>query len=553
MKKILFLVLINLPFIVFSQGISSTQQRKLNNVLMAVSNLYVDSIDDKKIVENTIVSFLKELDPHSTYIPKEEVERVQEPLKGNFEGIGVQFQMLEDTLFVVQTISGCPAEKVGILLGDRIIYIEDELIAGVKMQNTQIMERLRGPKGTEVNVKVLRRGISDLLSFKIVRDKIPIYTVDASYMIGKDIGYIKINSFGGTTIDEYKKAFDSLEKQGMKHLILNLQGNGGGYLGAAIELSDQFLSNDQLIVYTEGLYQRRQDAKAVKRGNFETGKLIILVDEYSASASEITAGAVQDWDRGIIIGRRTFGKGLVQRELPLGDGSLMRLTTARYYTPTGRSIQKPYKDGVKKYEEDLRNRFRHGEMMFADSIHFPDSLKYQTLRLGRTVYGGGGIMPDIFIPMDTAKYTDYHYWLVRRGVMSKTSIQYIETHREELKQLYPTFEAYKENYVVDDDFISQLIENGKKERASYNKEEQIEEEEVLTEENPQFNKKEETLSDEEQMEKSKDLIKLQLKAFIARDMWDTNEYYRIMDKENESIKRAVEILQTPGEYEKILK
>ena len=526
MKKIAFFLLVNIPLVLFSQGISQAEQRKLNSVLMAVSNFYVDSIDDKKVIENTIVSLLKELDPHSAYIPKEEVQRVQEPLKGSFEGVGIQFQMLEDTLLVVQTIAGCPAEKVGILPGDRIIYIEDEVIAGIKMQNTQIMERLRGAKGTEVNVKILRRGQKELISFKITRDKIPLYTVDAHYMIGKITGYIKINNFGGTTIEEYNKAFDNLRNQGMKQLILNLQGNGGGYLGAAIELGDQFLADGELIVYTEGLNQRKQEAKATRRGNYEKGRLIVLVDEYSASASEIVSGAIQDWDRGIIVGRRTFGKGLVQRELPLGDGSLMRLTTARYHTPTGRSIQKPYKDGMKKYEEDLINRYKHGELMHADSIHFPDSLKYNTLRLQRTVYGGGGIMPDVFIPIDTTKYTDYHRKLVARGVMNKTSIQHIENNREELKKLYPAFELYKEKYTVEDDFLAKLIENGEKEEISYN---------------------------EEQMEQSKQLIKLQLKALIARDIWDTNEYYRIMDEENESIKRAVEIFEKEGEYERILK
>ena len=550
MKKTILILLINLPLLAFSQGISSAQQHKLQSVLMAISNMYVDSIDDKKVIENTIVSMLRELDPHSAYIPVEEVQRVQEPLKGSFEGIGVQFQMLEDTLLVVQTIAGCPAEKVGILPGDRMIYIENELIAGVKMQNTQIMERLRGKKGTEVNVKILRRGQKELLSFKIIRDKIPVYTVDASYMAGKDIGYIRINNFGATTIDEYKKAFNGLSELGMKHLILNLQGNGGGRLDIAIELSDQFLSAGELIVFTEGLRQRRQEAVATQRGNYEKGKLIVLVDEYSASASEITAGAVQDWDRGIIVGRRTFGKGLVQRELPLEDGSLIRLTTARYYTPTGRSIQKPYKDGVKKYEEDLMSRFKHGELMHADSIHFPDSLKYETRRLGRTVYGGGGIMPDVFIPLDTTKYTDYHRWLVARGVMNKTSVQYIESHREELKSLYPTFEAFKENYAVSDDFIALLFENGKKERQSNNKEE-VEDLEIETELKPQAGEK--GLSDEEQMVKSKELIKLQLKALIARDIWDTNEYYRIIDEENESLKRAIEILQTKGEYERMFK
>lgn len=525
MKKIISLILVFLPLFVFAQGITPQQKRKLDNAIMAISTFYVDSIDDKKVVENSIVSILKELDPHSAYIPVEEVQRVQEPLKGSFEGVGIQFQMLEDTLFVVQTIAGCPAEKVGILPGDRMIYIENELIAGVKMQNTQIMERLRGPKGTEVNVRIKRRGEKELLLFKITRDKIPLYTVDASYMINDDIGYIKINNFGSTTVEEYRKAFNKLQEQGMKSLILDLQGNGGGYLGAAIELSDQFLDNGQLIVYTEGLHQRKQEAKATSRGNYMKGKLVVLVDEYSASASEITAGAIQDWDRGVLIGRRTFGKGLVQREFELTDGSLMRLTTARYYTPTGRSIQKPYKDGT-KYEEELMNRYKHGELSSADSIHFPDSLQYKTQRLKRTVYGGGGIMPDVFIPLDTTKYTDYHRKIVARGVLNKTSIQYIEKNRAKLKKEYPDFKDFKQNYTVDDKFFSQLVEAGKKEEIPQNK---------------------------EQLERSKELIKLQLKALIARDLWDTNEYYQIIDQENESLKKAIEILESSKKYDNILK
>lgn len=521
---ILSLIFLLFPVFLFSQGISPLQKRKLDNVLMAISSLYVDSIDDKKVVESAIVSVLNELDPHSAYIPKEEVERTQEPLKGSFEGVGIQFQMYEDTLLVVQTIAGAPAEKVGIVPGDRIIYVGDEIIAGVKKPNSEIMGLLRGKKGTEVSVKVLRRGEKELLLFKITRDKIPLYTVDASYMIGKDVGYIKINSFGRTTVDEYREAFNKLTSQGMKHLILNLQGNGGGYLGAAIELSDQFLRNNEMIVYTEGLHQRRQDAKATSKGNFEKGKLVVLIDEYSASASEIVSGAIQDQDRGVLVGRRTFGKGLVQRELELVDGSLLRLTTAYYYTPTGRSIQKPYKNGV-KYEEDLLNRYKHGELQSADSIHFADSLKYKTLRLGRTVYGGGGIMPDVFIPLDTTKYTDYHRKLVARGVMNRTSLVYIDNNRSELKEQYPTFDSFKQNYVVDDAYVQQLIDNGEKEDIAYN---------------------------EEQLNQSRELIKLQLKALIARDLWDTNEYYQIIDQENEAIKRAAAILQTKGEYEKIL-
>ena len=509
-----------------SQGISPAQQRKLNNALSAISSLYVDTINDKKLIESALESILKKLDPHSSYIPKEEVERVNEPLEGSFEGVGIQFQLLDDTLLVVQTIAGCPAEKVGVLPGDRIIYIGTELIAGIKMQNSDIMKRLRGPKGTEVHVKIKRGGVSELIEFTIVRDKIPIHSVDATYMIGKDIGYIKINNFGSTTVEEFQKAFATLQKKGMKHLILSLQGNGGGYLNAAIALADEFLSKDRLIVYTQGLNQPKSAAESTAAGRFETGKLIVLVDEYSASASEIVSGALQDWDMAIIVGRRSFGKGLVQRQFPLIDGSMMRLTIARYYTPTGRCIQKSYKEGYEKYEHDLVNRFKNGELLHADSIHFPDSLRYQTLNLKRTVYGGGGIMPDIFVPLDTARFTDLHRKLVARGVVNKTCVQYIDKNRADLKKKYPTFEKFKKEYEVDEEMLKSMITLAEKEKIKI---------------------------DTIQYNTSKSLLMLQLKALVARDLWEMNEYYQIMDSDNESLLKAVQILQTPGAYEKILK
>jgi len=510
-----------------AQGISSTQQRKLTNALSVIAGLYVDSIDDKKLVENTLEGILKNLDPHSSYIAKEEVKRVNEPLEGSFEGVGIQFQMLDDTLLVVQTIAGCPAEKVGVLPGDRIIHIGNELIAGVKMQNSGIMKRLRGPKGTEVIVKIKRGGVAEIIEFAIVRDKIPIHSVDATYMIGKDIGYIKINNFGSTTVEEFQKALASLQKSGMKHLILSLQGNGGGYLHAATQLADEFLPKDRLIVYTQGLNQPKNAAETTATtGLFETGKLIVLVDEYSASASEIVSGALQDWDRAIIIGRRTFGKGLVQRQLPLIDGSMMRLTIARYYTPTGRCIQKPYKDGTDKYEHDLVNRYKNGELLHADSIHFPDSLRYQTLNLKRTVYGGGGIMPDIFVPLDTSRFTDLHRTIVARGIVNKTCIQYVDKSRSDLKAKYPSFEKFKNDYKVSDELIKTMITIAEKEKVKI---------------------------DSVQLAKSTPLIKLQLKAFIARDIWEMNEFYQIMDTDNESLLKAIKILQTPKEYDKILK
>ena len=529
MRKLIlsFLVLIITPLL-FAQGFSSLQQRKLTNALTAISNYYVDSINDKKIVESTIENVLKELDPHSSYIPKEEIERVEEPLVGSFEGIGIQFQSLEDTIMVVQTISGCPAEKVGVLPGDRIIFINNELIAGVKIQNSDIFKRLRGPKGTEVTVKIRRGSKTELMEFKIIRDKIPLYSVDASYMIGKDIGYIKINNFGANTVQEFKKALINLQNKGMKSLILSLQGNGGGYLNAAIDLADEFLSTNKLIVYTQGLNQPKSVAESTAKGNFETGKLIVLVDEFSASASEIVTGALQDWDRAVVVGRRTFGKGLVQRQFPLIDGSMMRLTIARYYTPTGRCIQKSYKGGYEKYELDLSDRFKKGELLHVDSIHFPDSLKYQTLKLKRTVYGGGGIMPDIFVPLDTTKYTNLHRKLVAQGIVNKVCVQFIDKNRDELKKKYTSFEKFKKEFEVDDALLNQLKNAAGAEKVKIK-------------------------IDPAQFEISKPLIKLQLKALIARDLWEMNEYYQIMDADNESLQRAIEILKTPGAFDKILK
>ena len=530
MKKLFFLILFLLPvFLVDAQifqPIQQLQQRKLMNALSAISSYYVDSINDKKLVETAIVSMLKELDPHSSFIPKEEVERVNEPLEGSFEGVGIQFQILEDTLLVVQTISGCPAEKVGVLPGDKILYINDELIAGVKIQNSDIMKKLRGPKGTEVTVKVLRNNITELLIFKITRDKIPIRSVDATYMIGKEIGYIKINNFGSTTVSEYKNAFSALKKKGMKHLILSLQGNGGGYLNAAIDLADEFLGRDQLIVYTQGLKQAKKIYNASGIGGFEKGKIIVLVDEYSASASEIVSGAIQDWDRGLIVGRRTFGKGLVQGQMPLVDGSIIRLTTARYYTPSGRSIQKPYKNGLEKYQKDIAERIKNGELLHSDSIHFPDSLRFETLRLKRIVYGGGGLMPDVFVPFDTTKYSDYHRNLVSKGIINKVTAIYVNNNRAKLKKEFLNFDKFSKNFEISDQLLTELKNAGIKDKIEFN---------------------------EDQYKLSVGLIKLQLKALIARDLWDMNEYYMIMDAENESLQKAVEILNSKGAYEKMLR
>lgn len=486
--------------------------RKLQMAEFAISNLYVDKVDEAKLVENAIINMLEELDPHSTYSDPEEVRKLNEPLVGNFDGIGIQFNMATDTLFVIQPVSGGPSEKVGILAGDRIIEVNDTVIAGVKMSTEDIMRRLRGPKGTKVRLKIMRRGVAELLPFTVKRDKIPVYSLDASYMINKHTGYIRISRFAATTAEEFEDALDNLKKSGMKNLILDLQGNGGGYLNAAIEIANHLLQKGELIVYTEGRRNPRTEFKARGSGKFRTGGLAVLVDEFSASASEIVTGAVQDWDRGMVIGRRTFGKGLVQRPIDLPDGSMIRLTVARYYTPSGRCIQKPY-ESIEQYNKDLIDRYNRGEMMSADSIHFPDSLKVQTLKKGRTVYGGGGIMPDYFIPVDTTYYTDYYLALRDKGAIVQLNLKLIDTHRTEWKEKYKTFDRFNKRFDVTDDILNDLIKLGESIGAKYN---------------------------EEQYKIALPLIKTQLKALIARDLWDMNEYFQVINTLNNSVRKAVE-------------
>ena len=489
--------------------------RKLTLAQFAIANLYVDETNEGKLVEAAIHGMLEELDPHSTYSNAEEVKKMNEPLQGNFDGIGIQFNMAEDTLFVIQPVSGGPSEKVGIRAGDRITHVNDTLIAGVKMTTDDITRRLKGPKGTMVSVKVVRKGVEGPLSFSIKRDKIPVYSLDASYMITPKVGYIKINRFGATTYEEFMEALASLKGQGLQDLILDLQGNGGGYLNAAIDIANEFLGSGELIVYTEGRRNPRREFFAKGDGKHQSGKLVVLVDEYSASASEIVAGAVQDWDRGLVVGRRSFGKGLVQRPIDLPDGSMIRLTVARYYTPAGRCIQKPY-ESIEQYNADLIERYNHGEMMSADSIHFPDSLKCTTLKKGRVVYGGGGIMPDYFVPVDTTLFTKYHSRLSNKGVLLKVHFQLIDAHREEWTKKFDDYAVFSRDFELDEAMMQQLIEEGKKEGVAYN---------------------------EEEFRKSEPLIKLQLKALIARDLWDMNEYYHTINVVNESVKKAVELLE----------
>jgi len=517
--------------------------RKVNITLAAIENLYVDTVNREKLAEDAIISLLDKLDPHSAYMTADEVRESNEPLQGNFDGIGIQFNMMTDTLYVIQVITGGPSERVGILPGDKIIYVDDTLIAGVKMKNNDVMSRLKGPKGTTVHVKVLRGGFPNLLDFKIVRDKIPVYSITSSYMIDDKNGYIRIDRFAKTTSDEFLEALAKLRAQGMENLILDLQDNTGGFLDAAIELSNEFLSPGSLIVYTEGVNQRREDALSANDGSFRDGRLVILVSESSASASEIVSGAVQDWDRGVLVGRRTFGKGLVQRPIPLPDGSMIRLTTARYYTPTGRSIQKPYTKGdLESYNKDLIERYNRGEMLSADSIHFPDSLKYNTLKNNRTVYGGGGIMPDYFVPVDTtnaffiARTTPLFTEIINKSILYKYIRTLIEANRKKYHELYPDFETFKKNFTASDNMINDMMNIYNKEKADELKEQSYQ----LTEEQ------------KKDLEKSKWLISYFIKMYVAREIYTENEFYQLWNPLFDTYTKAIEIIRDESAYNKLL-
>lgn len=495
--------------------------RKLQIAEMATANLYVDSVDEAKLVEDAIRGMLEKLDPHSQYSTPKEVKAMNEPLNGNFEGIGVQFNMIEDTLLVIQPVTNGPSEKVGIIAGDRIISVNDTAIAGVKMSKEEIMKRLRGPKDTKVKLGVVRRCIKDQLTFTVVRDKIPVKSIDAAYIIRPGIGYIRIGNFGATTYQEFVEAMEKLRKQGMKDLVLDLQENGGGYLQAAADISNEFLQKGDLLVYTQGRRQARRDYRADGNGSFKQGRVVVLVDEYTASAAEIVTGAIQDQDRGFVVGRRTFGKGLVQRPIDLPDGSMIRLTIAHYYTPSGRCIQKPYVKGKQTdYAMDVVNRLKHGELTNADSIHFADSLKFETLREHRTVYGGGGIMPDYFVPLDTTRYTMLHRQLAAKSIVLQQCLRYVDNHRKELKKQYPQFETFKQQFEVPKALVDEIIAEGKKQKIEP--------------------------KDDAELERTQPYLRLQLKALIARDLWDMSEYFSIFNEQSDIVRKALEQLSVPN-------
>ena len=407
---------------------------KINSMFMLIDENYVDKVSVDSLEEIAIPKILEALDPHTTYIPAAHMKEVSEPLQGNFEGIGVQFNINNDTILIVNTISGGPSEKVGVLAGDRIITINDSLFAGTGVTNNDVIKNLKGEKGTTVNIGVKRNGIKELINFAIERDEIPLYSVDISYMLNDVTGYIKINKFSRTTHDEFIEGAAKLLSKGMTKLVLDLRQNGGGYLDAAVNIADEFLSEGKMIVYTDGSTRRRINYKATDAGICENVELSVLIDSWSASASEIVAGAIQDNDRGKIIGRRSFGKGLVQEPYFFADGSGIRLTIARYYTPSGRCIQKSYKNGIEDYYTDIYHRSEHGELSSADSTVFNDSLKYTTVG-GRPVYGGGGIMPDIFVAVDTSSYSNYYDEIIKKGLIYKFALKYTDNQRKELNKL----------------------------------------------------------------------------------------------------------------------
>ena len=499
--------------------------QKIGTTLYLIDNFYVDTANIDKVTEDAIVAALKELDPHSAYISKKDVEKANEPLVGSFEGIGVTFQLIRDTITVISPTAGGPSEKVGIMAGDQFIKIDGEEAFGKKVDNEYVQKHLRGKKGTKVTVSVKRGNDPELIDFEIIRDKIPLNSINAAYMLDNHVGYIKLDRFAQESTQEFKDAFAKLQAQGMESLIFDLRGNTGGYLNTAIELVDQFLTENKLIVFTEGLRSPRQEWKSTSAGLYTTGKLVVLIDEGSASASEILSGAVQDHDRGVVIGRRSFGKGLVQRPFNLPDGAQIRLTTARYHTPSGRCIQRPYEKGVEDYAKEMTKRLEHGEYFHADSIHFPDSLKFKTDG-GRTVYGGGGIMPDIFVPIDTSFNSKLYTNLVRKGALNRFTTDYGLKHREALKTQYGDFEQFNKDFVVGQELINGLKAAAEEAKVEW---------------------------DDEQFKHSEKFILLQIKALIARNVWDTQEYYRVMASEDTGVKKALEILGDNKEYKRILK
>ena len=504
-----------------------TTDQKLRIAAALIENYYVEEVNTDTMVQEAIIAMLKTLDPHSAYSTPSETTELNQPLEGKFSGIGIQFNMLEDTVYVIQTTPGGPSEKVGIRPGDRIISANDTVIAGKKMVNTDIIKVLRGPKGSHVKLMVKRGGEPELIEFNLQRDDIPLYSVDASYLVNDSTGYISISRFAESTGRELYQAADSMSRLGMRHLILDLSNNGGGYLGSAVEAASIFLPKGSPVVYTKGRNSPEASLGVERAFNLPIDRVVVMVDQYSASAAEILSGAIQDNDRGLIVGRRTFGKGLVQRPFPFPDGSMIRLTISRYYTPSGRCIQKPYAKGKgEEYMLDMLNRYNSGELWHADSIHLDKSIPYYTLQNKRTVYGGGGIMPDVFVPADTSRYSPYYRDLVAKGAIMKYVVNHIEADRASLLKKYPTEEAFAKGYQPTEADIKGIIAQGEANGVPFN---------------------------EKQWETSRELILAIFKGLMTRDLYENGIYVRSTNPLNNDFKAALDLINDPERYRKLLK
>ncbi|MCU0472291.1 MAG: S41 family peptidase [Bacteroidales bacterium] len=519
-----FIALVSLNQVAITQELNE-ETFKIGRTLGLIDAFYVDTTNLPKLAEKVIVDLLRELDPHSTYISAKDVKEMNEPLIGNFEGIGIQFNLLRDSIIVIEPIAGGPSEKVGLHAGDRIITINGEKVAGTGISTTGVRTRLMGAKGTTVNISIFRRGEKGILDFSIIRDKIPINSLDAAYILDHETGYVRLNKFSNTTGKEFEDAVAKLRKSNLQNIIIDLRSNGGGVMTGATELADHFFTGQKLLVYLVGRKTPRQNYKSTGSGDLTSARVVVLIDEGSASASEIFAGAIQDYDRGVIMGRRSFGKGLVQNGFYLTDGSMIRLTIARYYTPTGRSIQSPYNEGYDKYYSNYVKRFSDGELVSADSVHLPDSLKYTTLVNKRTVYGGGGIMPDLFVSYDTSNYTIYHGTLSRKGVFNSFVLEYSDKNRTKINTEYKSFDDFKSRFEFSPSEIQAFIKKGEDAGVKYN---------------------------DDYFKKSEPNILKVLKALVANNLWGSNEYFRIMNENDELIEKALKIISDKEAYDSIL-
>ncbi|MDR2887807.1 MAG: S41 family peptidase [Bacteroidales bacterium] len=522
---ITFLATIAVPLHVLPQQAMNEDIFKFGRTLGLIDSYYVDTANLKQLTEKAIVEMLRSLDPHSTYISAEDVKEMNEPLNGNFDGIGIQFNILRDTILVVEPVAGGPSEKVGLRAGDRIVQINREQVAGIGITTSAVRKKLMGARGTKVNVSVYRRGQKELLDFVIIRDKIPINSLDAAYMLNAEVGYIKLNKFAATTEEEFSTAVTKLQAENMQHLVLDLRSNGGGYMLAATQIAGKFFADRKLLVYLSGRKTARQNYGSSGNGNLASARVVVLTDENSASASEILSGALQDWDRGVIIGRRTFGKGLVQNGFNLTDGSMIRLTIARYYTPSGRSIQSPYDSGYDKYMENFFKRYTDGEMLSADSIRIPDTLKYSTLVNKRTVYGGGGITPDVFVAIDTTYDTQYMRRLAGKNLFNTFALEYFDRNRAQITGNYKVFDDFKDNFRFSEEDIKDFIAKGEAEGVKY---------------------------DDTQFNTSKEEILLILKGLVSMNLWQTSEYFQIIYQNDKTVEKALQVISDEKTYNELL-